>query len=254
MAANNFDFSRQIFLDRTGRVRVLSKASLQDWDLIQDLLLAFNEELLKVNPDSSKDFAQCWRESMGVQELGRKIVKVLGLKLKWLDEDMLGALLYSYEDAEGIPHKGKIFEWYFPDVIEVAGESVTWKEKYCKTIAGLWKSEGSLEAALRLSKDVPMDELDAIVMARVELEKEGSKKPRMDIPTDDIDRLIKEFGANGSAAHPPAAKPELVLDAQKIAESILGQTGKDSAKVPVKSFTNIIDQKWVDVDPNVMGI
>lgn len=170
------------FFDRYGKLRTVSACSFNDYDRLLHLYHIFWKLIFEIDSWESFDFRELIEKQPKVLEVSKAILKLSGIKFKWIDSNLLAFLVYSYTDNEENPHKGFIYELNFkPNVQEkiegLEQTTTTWEDYYFSVLAQLTLIEGSFEKALKVIENESKPIIEGTLQKRAELLKKQQQDP-----------------------------------------------------------------------------
>lgn len=160
------------YFDIYDQPQFIHGCSIDDITKLKKLYDVFWLEISKVDSTLEIDFLSAIAENKRVFNVADKIIRVCNLDSSGIDLALMAALVHSYEDADGKPHKGYIAEMHFKEKVKPLDDddsstginSTSWEEYYYATLNNLAKSEGSLEKAQNLIANYPQDMIEGYLI------------------------------------------------------------------------------------------
>lgn len=160
-----------VFVDITGCLRIVRECPALQFSDLQTLYKVFWDQIIELDPTMESNFFDLVEADPDLLKTALSITQLLGIDDSWLGVETLAALVYSYKDDEGIPHRGLLWEKYFESktISKPDAELVTHEENFYSMIAALSLTEGSAEKALDLMGRLSMEELSNYLRKRAEI-------------------------------------------------------------------------------------
>ena len=169
---------RKTIIDINGIPRILRECSVNSFLDLKEFYSIYWALVLELDPNMELSFFELIEIDERVKNISLEIIKLVGLKPKWLGVDTLAALIHSYVDTEGNPQRGYIWNHYFERTKESdtkTEESLSLEEYRMFLLAALSETEGGINKALPLLDQLSITELEQYFTQKKRLNDKSNK-------------------------------------------------------------------------------
>lgn len=185
---------RITIFDINGIPRLVQEVSVNNFLVLKELYTVYWDLVLATDPFFESSFFELIEADIRIKNTALEIVKLVGLKQKWLGIDTLAALVHSFIDTEGKPQKGQLWTHYFEKAVsKKSGDSLSLEEYRMFLIAAISESEGGIVKALEVCEKLSIEELEQYFTQKKRLN-EKVNKPNQNKFKELKDEYKRKFG------------------------------------------------------------
>lgn len=169
---------RIAIIDINGTPRIMRECSVNSFLNLKEFYSIYWSLVLELDPYMELSFFELIELDERIKNISLEIIKLVGLKPKWLGVDTLAALIHSYVDTEGNPQKGYIWNHYFERKSNDSKteESLSLEEYRMFLLAALSESEGGINKTLPLLDQLSISELEQYFIQKKRLNDKSNSK------------------------------------------------------------------------------
>lgn len=195
MASFNSGKLTTIF-DINGIPRIIREVSVNNFLVLKELYSVYWNLILELDPFMESNFFELIENDERVKKTAIEIIKLVGLKPKWIGTDTLAALIHSYVDQEGKPQKGFLWSHYFERKTNNQNNenSLSLEEYRMFLIAALTEQEGGIGKVLPLLDQMSISELEAYFVQKKRLNDQSKLPTNQDKFRKLKDKYRQKFG------------------------------------------------------------
>jgi len=182
--------------DINGIPRIVREVSVNNFLLLKELYSIYWGLILELDPFMESSFYELIEADEKIKNTAIEIIKLVGLKPKWVGIDTLAALVHSFIDTEGNPQKGFIWNKYFErkEKKQTDEKSLSLEEYRMFLIAALAEQEGGIKNVLPLLETMSLSELEEYFTQKKRLNDKANTNNRSEKYQKLKEEYKKKFG------------------------------------------------------------